>query len=146
MRHRLQSRASKTLLGLGRQLRQEVLRSEVKGVTLSMLQQALRAFHISVTPEVGWLALWVGVAGWAWLVGVLVSLPLVWQDLNTLWQTMDVDGVGHVDEVCVLPCLVGETSERRKDCVRKVCAGAHRHARAHPHPHMQACKHALPRR
>ena len=59
-----------------------------------------------------------------------MSLPLVWQDLNTLWQTMDVDGVGHVDEVCVLPCLVGETSERRKDCVRKVCADSHRHARA----------------
>ena len=74
MRHRLQSRASKTLLGLGRQLRQEAQRSEVKGVTLSMLQQTLRVFHISVTPEVGWLALWVGVAGWAWLVRC-VSVP-----------------------------------------------------------------------
>ena len=70
VRHRLQSRASKTLLGLGRHLRQEVQRSEGRGVTLSMLQQALRAFHISVTPEVG------GSQGGCGLLGVYLAPPL----------------------------------------------------------------------
>ena len=68
-----------------------------------------------------------------------LPLPLVLQDLNTLWQTMDVDSAGLVNELCVLPCLVGEMSERRKDSVRKVGACTHtdthtqRHARRHAH-------------
>ena len=90
VRHRLQSRASKTLLGLGRHLRQEVQRSEVKGVTLSMLQQALRSFHISVTPEVG------GSRGGCGLVGVVhvtspwrgrTSTPYGGQWTLMLWVT-----------------------------------------------------------
>ena len=58
VKHRLQNRATKTLLGLGRHLRQEVQRSEAKAVTLSMLQQTLRTFHIHVTPEVGVVWWW----------------------------------------------------------------------------------------
>ena len=97
--------------------------------------------HAATSPEIiphqcdsrgGWLSRWV----WSCGCGPC-RLPLAWQDLNTLWRTMDVDAVGHVDELCILPCLVGEMSERRKDCVRKVCA------HAHPHPQMQACKHAV---
>ena len=57
---------------------------------------------------------------WLW-GGNYPSLPLPGpQDLNTLWKIMDVDCVGRVEELYVIPCLVGEMSERRKDSVRKV--------------------------
>jgi len=49
MRERLNGRASKTLVGLGRQLAKS---SDKDGVTLLQLQLALRQFHISITPEV----------------------------------------------------------------------------------------------
>lgn len=50
LRNRLQGRASQTLVGLGRLLLQ--LSGEDGLVSQLQLQQALRAFHISLTPEV----------------------------------------------------------------------------------------------
>lgn len=49
MRERLNGRAAKTLIGLGRQLAKS---SDKDGVTFLQLQLALRQFHISITPEV----------------------------------------------------------------------------------------------
>ena len=48
---RLRGRACRTLVGLGRMLRS--MAAGVGIVSRVQLQQALRAFHISLTPEVG---------------------------------------------------------------------------------------------
>lgn len=53
LRNRLQGRASQTLVGLGRLLHQ--LCNEDGLVAQLHLQQALRTFHISLTPEVSYM-------------------------------------------------------------------------------------------
>lgn len=49
MRERLNGRAAKTVIGLGRQLAKS---SDKDDITFLQLQLALRQFHISITPEV----------------------------------------------------------------------------------------------
>ena len=50
LRNRLQGRASQTLVGLGRMLQQ--LCTDDGLVLQNQLHQALRAYHIGLTPEV----------------------------------------------------------------------------------------------
>lgn len=49
MKERLNGRATKTLIGLGRQLAKN---NDKDDVTFLQLQLALRQFHIGITPEV----------------------------------------------------------------------------------------------
>ena len=49
MKERLNGRAAKTLIGLGRQLAKS---NDKDNVTFLQLQLALRQFHIGITPEV----------------------------------------------------------------------------------------------
>lgn len=92
---RLQGRASRSLVCLGRQLARD---SEDSGlVSRTQLRQALREYHISLTQE----------------------------DFGLLWELLCVGGYGPENgegvfsESCV-GALVGEMSEERKSLVRKV--------------------------
>ena len=49
LKERMNGRATKTLIGLGRQLAKS---SDKDDVTFLQLQLALRQFHIGITPEV----------------------------------------------------------------------------------------------
>ena len=134
---RLRGRASRTLVGLGRLLRQ--MGKGAGTVSRVQLQQALRAFHISLTPEVRTIM----------AVITHTTLPEYYclspQDYSQLWRLLSDDG--RYTNVCqssergkphcdtnecssggregmysdqVIAGLLGEMSEDRKFFVRKV--------------------------
>ena len=123
---RLHGRACKTLVGLGR-----LLRSMAAGmgiVSRVQLQQALRAFHISLTPEVSrnshqyhlimvWLATRTIVScGGYYLMMVVTLTTMRWGSASECSRGVYCDQV--------IAGLLGEMSEDRKFFVRKVCLSA----------------------
>jgi hypothetical protein len=87
--HRLRGRATRTLVGLGRYLRQEEERARVGGIPLRVVQQGLRSYHIGITPE----------------------------DLNILWSVMDPDQSGLTSEQQAVRSLIGGMNHTRKMAV-----------------------------
>ena len=143
IRSRLKGRSSKTLVGLGRMLHR--LSSARVGEAIGtvsvnrlQLQQALRAFHISLTPEVSALLL----CDWVWKelyvflfltasissFSLFCSFSLSLQDFGQLWALlMEREMCCHDDRQekglwvdRSIAGLVGDIGEDRTAIIRKV--------------------------